>query len=110
MFTVIKERKFTHKVEVMVPVDGGFDPQTFDCQFRVVPADQAEEHDLRTGEGTVGLLKLAIVGFGEDLVDEVGKSLPYSDALRDAMLEDYPIRKGLIGTYLAAVTKARLGN
>lgn len=110
MFKVVQNRTFTTKVSVMVPVDGGHDLQTFDCKFLVVPADEAEKHDLRTGEGTKEVLKLAVVGFGDDLIGEDEKPLPFSDKLRDALINDYPTRQGLIGAYLAAVTKARSGN
>jgi len=110
MFKVIKDRKFTHTVDVMVPVDGGYELQSFGCQFRVVPADQAEEHNVATREGTAGLLKLAIVGFSDDLVDENEKPIPFNDAMRDALINDHPIRQGLITAYLEAITKARSGN
>lgn len=110
MFKVIKDCKFTHTVEVMVPVDGGFERQTFDCQFRVAPAEEMEKHDLGTREGSVGLLKLVVVGFGDDLVDMDEKPLPYSDALRDLLIADYPTRQGLSAAYLAAISKGRSGN
>lgn len=110
MFKVITDRQFNANVEVFMPVDGGHEMQTFICRYRIVGAEEADKHDLRTGTGTVAVLKLAIVKFGDDLVDENEKPLPYNDALRDAMLDVYPIRQALISAYLSSITKATAGN
>lgn len=110
MFKVVQDRQFNQTVEVHVPVDGGFEKQSFTCRFRSIGVEETEAHDLTTSAGTVEFLKLAVVSFGGDLVDENEEPLTYNTKLRDAMLDDYPIRQALIQTYLASMSKGRAGN
>ena len=109
MFKIIKERKFTHSVVVMVPSDGGHVEETLRCQFRAVPQSELMEFDLSTADGTLGWLRAVCVSF-LDVTDEEGKLIPMSDALRDEVLGSSFIQIALIRHYTLAMSKARVGN
>ena len=107
MFKVTEERTFTRSVPVMVPTDGGHTKETFQATFRVV--DIEELNDTHTLEGQQAVLRRVIVELDE-LVDDAGQKMPYSDDLRDKLIRVPYVRSALLQTYMQAVTKARLGN
>lgn len=109
MFKVITHPEFTHDVPVQVPVDGGHAEQLLRTRFRALPDGEAEGFDLRTVQGSKDFLKRVVLRF-EDLADVAGKPLTYDEALRDGLLEHAFVRNGLVQGYVAALTKARLGN
>lgn len=111
MFKVTSEPQFTHTIKVMVPTDGGHMEQSFKATFRVIPIeDLAAEDDAEDkAAGQLRTLRKVIVSFG-DLVGDDDQPLPYSDALRDQLLEVPYVRIALLRTYLSAVTKAKSGN
>lgn len=109
MLKIEKSPEFTHNVTVMMPVDGGFEEQTFKCRYRLLPADEVEAFNLNAPEDIVAFLKKAIVSFF-DVVGENEKELPYNDKLRDQVLGNIPARMALRDTYVTAVTKAKMGN
>ncbi len=85
-FTIRKEHTFRHKVTVRVPVDGGFSNETFTAVFKVLPKDKAEELLERVKDAPdVGLLREILVGF-EDVMDEAGNAIEYSDETRDLLI------------------------
>ena len=106
MFTVTNSPTFTHPVPVMVPVDGGHEEQTLKATFKVV---LVKVQDLSTPEGTLAFLKEILVSL-DDICDENAKPIAYSDKVRDQMLALPYVRLALTQTYMAAVTKARVGN
>lgn len=109
MFKVIERPEFTHTVPVLVPVDGGHEEQSLKVRFRALPDDELGTFDHDTNEGTHAFLRVAIVRI-EDVVGTDGKPVPYSDALRDQLLQFPFVRVALLRAYSAAVTGARLGN
>lgn len=109
MFVVDTNPTFTHTVKVKVPVDGGFDEQSFKATFNVIPTEEVADYDLGDGEGSTAFLRRAIVGMDE-LVDKDKKPVPYNDKLRDALLGQLYVRKALARTYFDAVAGAQSGN
>jgi hypothetical protein len=109
MFVVSREPQFTHPVKVQVPIDGGHREEVFKATFRVMDAKKVAEFDLDTEAGTEAFLKAAIVEL-DDLADEKQQPLTYSDELRDQLIDVPFVRRALISTYVAAVSKAARGN
>jgi hypothetical protein len=109
MFTLTKNPTFRHTVKVKVPVDGGFEDQSFEATYRVLTTDEFAKFDLGTAKGSTGFLRAAIVELG-DLVGADGKPLPYSDDVRDQVLAVAFVRQALARTYFEAVGGAALGN
>ena len=107
MFKITNEPRFTHPVRVVVPIDGGHEEQTFRVMFKVVPVE--ELGDTASLEGQQQLLKAIVCDFAE-LVGDDGEPLPFSDALRDRLIAVPYVRAAMIQTYLAAITKTRVGN
>lgn len=107
MFKVSSEPKFTHDVTAVVPVDGGHENMTFKVTFRVVPIEQLGSAD--SNETQAESLKKIVVHM-DDMVDENDQPLPYSDALRDKLIEMPFFRYAVMQAYLAAVTKTKAGN
>lgn len=110
MFVVTNEPKFTHDVKVMVPVDGGFKEQSFKATFRVLPmAELADDPMLDPGANQAATLRKVIAHLS-DLVDDNQQAIEYSDSLRDQLIGVSYVRIALMQTYLAAVTKSKVGN
>ncbi|WP_288457742.1 hypothetical protein [uncultured Sphingomonas sp.] len=109
MFTVTDNYTFTRPVKVLVPANGGHDPQEFKATFRVIPVDQQDGYDLGDSQGSSDFLCAIIVELS-DLVDGAGQALPYSDALRDRLLRFQFIRVALTTAYFDAIKKAVAGN
>lgn len=111
MFIVSTSPQFTHTVEVLVPIDGGHEKQSFKATFRVMPATEDEEsrHDLNTTVGSTTFLREAVVSMSE-LENAEGEQLEYSDKVRDQLLAVPYVRTALARAYFAAITKAAVGN
>jgi hypothetical protein len=107
MFKVTADPTFTHKVRVMVPVDGGHTEQTFNATFGVMDVEELEK--LQDEEGQVAVLK-KVIRTMSDLVGDDDQPLPYSDALRDKLIGVPYVRIAMFQTYLKAITKAKAGN
>lgn len=109
MFKLARNPEFTHTVKALIPADGGHEEQSFRARFRLLSAEDMAVHNLFTAEGTETFLKTVLVGL-EDIVDEDGNPIPYSDGLRDQVISSIPARVAMIQTYNAACSKARVGN
>lgn len=109
MFIVDPNPSFTHKVTVQVPVDGGFEEQSFKATFAVIPAEEAASYDLSDGKSTSEFLRRIVTGMDE-LVDKDDKPVPYNDALRDKLLGLPFMRMALSRAYFGGVAGARSGN
>lgn len=107
MFKITNEPQFTHSVIACVPVDGGFDEQSFKATFRVLDADKLGTDG--SVQGQIEDLRRLIVKL-DDLVDEQGQPVPYSDALRDQLIGLPYVRIALVEAYTRGVTKAKSGN
>jgi hypothetical protein len=102
MFKVNTSETFKRKIVAKVPVDGGFRDDWFGATFRVLPLDEANSFDLATTEGTTGFLQATIVEL-HDIADADGNDLPYSDAVRDQVLQLPFVRRVLADAYLSAI-------
>ena len=109
MFKIVSNPRFRHVVTVLVPVDGGHAEQTLGVTFRVLSSDEAEAHDLSTTAGMDAFLRAIVVGL-DDVVDDDGHPLPFSDGMRDRVLGPMYVKLAVLRAYTAALGKARLGN
>ncbi|MDE2595952.1 MAG: hypothetical protein KGL44_03645 [Sphingomonadales bacterium] len=107
MFKVNLTPTFTHPVTVCVPVDGGFREDKCKATFRVLPAE-----DLGMGDAQISQVESVrrILVNMEELEGDDGQPMAWSDELRDQLIAVPYVRAALIQTYLAAVTKTRVGN
>lgn len=107
MFKITTEPKFTHKVTIFVPIDGGHKEESFSATFRVLDIDDV------TALGTLSeqsdVLSRALVGFA-DVIDDEGNAVAYSDEMRDRLIATPYVRIGLLTAYSQALGKARRGN
>jgi hypothetical protein len=102
MFVIDPNPTFTHAVKVQVPVDGGFEEQSFKATFNVIPTEEVADFDLGNGEQSAAFLRRAIVSMDE-LVGKDKQPVSYNDKLRDALLGQLYVRKALARTYFDAV-------
>lgn len=109
MFKVVSDRTFTHDVEVLTPVDGGFEKQTFKATFALLPLDEVKEVDTNDFDDVTIFLKKAVRNMSE-LIDADSQPMPYSDVLRDRLIQQPDTRTALMRTYRKAVFKAAEGN
>jgi hypothetical protein len=109
MLRISKSPEFTHKVTVLVPVDGGHDEQTFKARFKVMSTEESSRYDLQSSEGIQEFLNVAVVGL-YDLVDVHDKPLVFNDELKASVLGLPYLRLALLRAYMDAVTKAKVGN
>lgn len=110
MFKVTSEPQFTHAVKVQEPVDGGFKESTFKVRFRVIPMDQLKAEDGEEGEAAQKVSLRKVIVSMSDLIGEDDQPLPYSDDLRDQLLDMAYVRLALLQTYTKALTKVKTGN
>lgn len=109
MFRIADRPEFTHTVTVSMPVDGGFEEQSFKARFALLPSSEVDDLKVDTAAGMKDFLRRVIVSF-DDIVNDAGDPIPYSDKLRDTVLDQQPARLALFRTYFAAVSKAKSGN
>lgn len=109
MFKLAKEPTFRHQVEAKVPVDGGFEDQSFEVTFRAIDAEEAEGYDMGDAMSQTAFFKRIIVEL-HDIGDAEGKPVPYSDAVRDQVLRLPWAKKAIAKTYFASLRGERLGN
>lgn len=107
MLTITNTPEFTHTVHVMTPIDGGHREDTFKARFRMLEDDP--DVDFFNVDSVKGHLRRLVV-LMEDLVDEQGQQIPYSDDVRDRMLSLPHVRIALLRTYRDALAKERVGN
>ena len=109
MFKLAKEPTFRHQVEAKVPVDGGFEDQSFEVTFRAIDAEEAEGYDMGDAMSQTAFFKRIIVEL-HDIGDAEGKKLEYSDTVRDQVLRLPWAKKAIAKTYFASLRGERLGN
>ena len=108
-FKLIRNPTFTHKVYVMVPIDGSFREETLKVTFRVRSQTDLFEHDLRTPEGTEAYCRAVVEKFA-DVQDEDGNPMDLSEADNDALFALPYVQIALISYYTTALSKARAKN
>ncbi len=109
MFDISEIRTFTHDVPIIVPVDGGFEDRNLKTTFNYIDVEETQKFDLRTPEGTTAFL-VRIVSMFHDLMDGEKNPVPYTEAVRDALLRKQYVRQGLANYYFDALGKAKEGN
>ena len=108
MFKIASQPEFSRRVTIRVPCDGGFEEQSLNVRFRVLPPDEQEK--LKGTDDLVGgFLKRAVLEMW-DIVDEDGQELPYNDHLRDQLLALPYVRFALARAYGEAVAGERAKN
>ncbi|KXF92088.1 hypothetical protein [Phaeobacter inhibens] len=109
MFNVITQPTFSRTVKVRVPKGDGSEVQSFRATFRAIDDEEAEGISfLKVSEVKAHLRKI-IVSF-DDLCDEQGQPITYSEDIRENMLARSYVRIALLETYAEALTQERLGN
>jgi hypothetical protein len=105
MFQLKRDRTFSWPVDVEVPADGGaFAKQRFTARFKEVSGDRLVElAKARPGEGDVHILREVVVGWGEDVQDEDGSPLPFSEETLGRMIAVPYVRLALLRTYAEAI-------
>lgn len=109
MFVVDPQPQFTHTVTARVPVDGGFEDQSFKVRYRVMDDDALAAIDMKEAKSAIAFLREVVVGL-DDIEGKEKQSLPYSDALRDQLIALPYVRTPMVRGYFDAVYQARLGN
>ena len=109
MFKIAPAPEFTHKVPVLVPVDGGHREEVLSVRYRVIPSEQMEAFDGRNTEEFKVYLRSIVVSLN-DLVDAADKPVAYTDQVREVVFDLPYARLAIARAYSAALTKARLGN
>ncbi len=108
MFRIVHEPTFTHTVPVMTPVDGGHREEKIEVTYRIINADEAAGYP-ETEEGNADFLRRVVLRV-DDIADEDGAPLPWSDELRDRLIALPHVRIALARGYGAALAKGRAGN
>ncbi|WP_297772674.1 hypothetical protein [uncultured Roseovarius sp.] len=109
MFKIDQKPTFTRRVEIKVPADGGHEMQDLEVTFRVLPDEEIEAFDMRTTRGEREFLAATVFHI-DDVEDEKGSALPYSDNLRDRLVGLAYVRVALINAYYAALMGSRVKN
>ena len=109
MFNVVTVPKFSRTVKVKVPAGDGHVEQSFKGLFKVVPSDRSEGLDwFETGDVKAFLREVLISA--DDLVDDKEKPMPYSEEIREGLLNLPYVRLALLKTYTTALVQDTLGN
>ncbi|MBN9078187.1 MAG: hypothetical protein BGN87_06220 [Rhizobiales bacterium 65-79] len=106
MFNIDSEPIVRARVEIRLPDQ---EPQDFFTTFRVLDIDTFNGFDLSDPEGSKAFLSAAIVDMDE-IVDRGGAAVPYSEALRDRLLNQPVVRAALARAYHKEVGEACRGN
>lgn len=109
MFRVTARPEFTRTVTVRSPEGDGLRSETFRATFRWLPTDEIETFDRDSADGIKDLLRAVVVRCDE-LVDDAGELLPWSDDLRETLFGWSHVRFALLLAYNAAWTEEKRGN
>lgn len=109
MFNIDTDPIFSRPVKVKVLDGEGHREEIFRATFRALPVGVVSEADLSTELGAREFLVETIVRLDE-ISDAKGTALPYSEQLRDRVLQRADARGALIRTYLSEVSEAARGN
>lgn len=109
MFKVVENRTFTHVVKVAMPVDGGFTEEELKVTYNYLSNDETKTYDLRSAVDSERFVARAVVRF-DDMTDEKGNPLPYSDMVRKAVLAMPNAWSAVVKGYFKAIEKAAEGN
>lgn len=109
MFVFAEDVTYDWPVEVWTPSGGAWTRGEFVARFRLLPVSRMRE---AVGDvEAIELVREALAGWrGIDAGD--GTELPYSDDMRDRLLDHAPTRRGLLDAFMAsyAPKQDRSGN
>ena len=110
MFKLQKEPTFWADVTVVSPTDEGPVESTFKARFKVRPASVVETIDtFAPGGELLAFLRETVIDL-DDIADDIGQVIKFSPELLDQVLDHFGARNALWNTYIAEVTRARVGN
>lgn len=109
MFKIDAKPTFRRTVEVAVPDGDSSRRETLQATFRALPTSELDRFDLNTSAGTIDFLRAAIVRL-DDVATGDGKSVEYSDQVREAVLDLAYARLALASAYFEGMTQALSGN
>ncbi|MBN8955730.1 MAG: hypothetical protein J0H17_03935 [Rhizobiales bacterium] len=108
MFNVTARPTFRREVKINTPEGDGFKQESLTATYRLLKGEEIDTHDLNTAKGTTGFVCAALVRL-EGVTDDTGE-IPYTDVLRDQVLEWPHVRVAIANAYFDEVGKARAGN
>lgn len=100
MFTIEKPKQIKWPVTVSIPRDGGNATKAvFTAHFKMIPAN--EFNAIYQGGGNdEDLLRTVVAGFGDDVCDESGAPLVFSQESLDQLIGIPYVRNALVSAYL----------
>ena len=111
-FVLAEEVVVEWPVSINVPQDGGsHQTQRFTAKFKIIGTRRAEEiMEANRETADAALLAEVFVGWGEDVTDEDGNPLEFTEARRDIFLERPYATLALVRAYFHAATGAKAKN
>ena len=100
---------FIRTVKVSTPAGDGYEQETLKVTYRALPVDEAKTFDFDDADGVCAFLERVVIGV-DDVIGADGKPMPYTDALRDTLINIPYVRIALAQTYFEAIAGARAGN
>lgn len=104
----IKRRISSYKwpVKIEEPSDGGvFDISTFTLEFKCL-----DQPAIESFKNNRDLLGAAVVGWGDDYVDEAGKPIPFSEQEKKYLLGRPPFLRAAAKAFFESLSGAPEGN
>lgn len=106
-YTRTKATSYRWPVKTLHPTDGGVQlEETFDGVFRRVTRPEAQA---LAEKGDEALVRGVLIGWS-GILDESGGELPFSEALRDELMEQQSFMRGVIEAFYQGVNGAKAGN
>lgn len=106
-YTRTKATSYRWPVKTLHPTDGGVQiEETFDGVFRRVTRPEAQT---LAEKGDEALVRGVLIGWS-GILDESGEELPFSEALRDELMEQQSFMRGVIEAFYQGVNGAKAGN
>lgn len=124
-FVLKLDGSYSWPVNLELPTDGGrFERQSFEAEFRRLPQDRVTEIlvnaqrikiAVETNQDLEGLLKDVevadeiLIGW-KGILDENGKEVPYSEGLKEQLIQIPSVASSICEAWVQSVQKARKGN
>ena len=109
-FVLSADPQFTTTVDVTAPTIDGPQEQSFTARFRARTIEELPNRSEFDAEATRQFLREVLVGWGEDLVDDKGGPIPFSEAMRDVLIDTAWVRLPLVRAYFRGLQPAARGN
>jgi hypothetical protein len=98
VFKVLEKPTFTRPVKVQVPKGDGVEEQVFNATFAALDENEMDGLSMANTDGTKDFLRRAVLSM-DDLADESGEAIPYTDEIREAVLARPDARIALMAAY-----------